>query len=332
MGRENRNTVDSYDEVKTLKRELLILQKDLKLTKSRDRRRELRKYIDDLRIEMAWALMDRGDYEQALLLYKSLSWGTCGEMKCNGMARALTEMGFYDEARQLLRAGLKSFPKSYALWVAMGALHDSLGENFESLKCMETALRFAPEDNSTGLYNKALILIKLGCYGDALPIINELIERYPDDPKHLAERGALALDMGYPQEALQYYQKAMELWQRSPSVYDGLCVYTGLCSSYLALGMKGEAMEIALEGFKKFPDRDSILYHNLAATFFEMGWRNDCIEILKKGLEKFPKDEDLKKFLKDVEDDLDDPDDNEKPPLLGILLLLALLHKRRRRK
>ena len=133
-------------------------------------------------------------------------------MKCNGMARALTEMGYHDEARRVLKLGLKKFPESYALWVAMGAWHDSRGENFESLKCMEIALRFAPEDNSTALYNKAFTLIKLGCHGDALPIIDELIERYPDDPRHLAERGSCALDTGYPQEALKYYQKAMELW------------------------------------------------------------------------------------------------------------------------
>ena len=63
-----------------------------------------------------------------------------------------------------------------------------------------------------------------------------------------------------------------------------------------------------------------------------MGWRNECMETLKKGIEQFPDDEELKKFLKDVENDTDDPDKGDKPPILGLLLLMALLHKRGRRK
>jgi len=315
-------------ELKTLKEEYLMATRELSRVKSNAKRRELKEFVDDVKMRLGWALLDHGRYEQGLALFESLSWRTHGQMKCNGMARALTEMGYHDEARRVLKLGLKKYPESYALWVAMGAWHDSLGEDFESLKCMEIALRFAPEDNSTGLYNKAFTLIKLGCYGDALPIIDELIERYPDDPKHLAERGSCALDMGYPQEALTYYQKAMEVWQRNPIAYPGVCIYTGLCTAYLELGMKREAMEIALEGVKTFPDDDPALYQNVAATILEMGWRKEVIEVLKKGVEKFPNDEELKKFLKGVEDDMDDPDKGDKPPILGLILLMALTRKK----
>jgi tetratricopeptide (TPR) repeat protein len=249
-------------------------------------------------------------------------------MKCNGMARALTEMGYYDEARKLLEVGLRRFPDSYALWVAMAALYESIGDYFESLRCLESALQFAPEDNSTGLYNKALILMKIGSYGDAVSMIEDLIERCPEDPKYLAERGALALDMGYPREALQYYQRAINLWQHSQDIYAGICIYTGLCSTFMELGMKKEATEIAVEGLKKFPDEDSIIYHNVGATFYEMGWRDEAAEVLKKGFKKFPKDEELKEFLKELEDDMDDPDGGEKPPLLGLLLLMGLIRKK----
>lgn len=218
----------NHFDLKKLKEEYVIANMELMRIKSKAEQRELKEYIDDLKIEMGWTLLDNRAFKEGLGLFESLSWKKHEEVKCNGMAMALTEMGHYDEARNLLAAGLRKFPKSYALWVALGALHDSMGDDFESLKCMEIALRFAPEDNSAGLYNKALVLIKLGCYGDALPIIDELIERYPDDPKHLAERGSCALEMGYPREALQYYQKAMEVWKRSPTIYEGICVYSGL--------------------------------------------------------------------------------------------------------
>jgi tetratricopeptide (TPR) repeat protein len=107
----------------------------------------------------------------------------------------------------------------------MGALYEDLGDDFRSLECIETAFRLAPEDDSTALYNKALALMRIGCYGDAVSVLDGLFERYPENPKYLPDRGFCALDMGCPQEALQYYQQAMEIWQRDPSTYTGICIY-----------------------------------------------------------------------------------------------------------
>jgi tetratricopeptide (TPR) repeat protein len=244
---------------------------------------------------------------------------------------ALTELGRYDEAKRVLEYGLRKFPKSCALWTGLGILCDILGLYFDALKCFDTALRFNYGENSGPLYNKALILIRLGSYGDAASIIECLIEEYPEEPRYLAEKGFCCLEMGYPQEALHVFQRAMELYERFPTVDAGVSIYSGLCCAYMDLGMKKEAMEVALEGLKTFPDEDPTLYHNVGATFYEMGWKQEATEILKKGVEKFPDDAELKAFLKDVEDDLNDPDGDIKPRFLG-LLLLALLHKRLKKK
>ena len=325
-------STSTEEETKELTRKVVRAQHDLRQIRNRKKRQELKGYIDHLNMDLGYTFLELREYEKAFALLSTVSYATHGEMKFNGMAWALTEMGHYDEARRLLEMGLNRFPHSYALWVAMGALHDNLGDDFEALKCIDTALQFAPEHSAGGLYNKAVTLRKLGCYGDARPIMDDLIERYPEDPTYVAESGVIALDTGYPAEALQYYQRAMGVWQFSPNVDDGVCIYTGLCSSYMELGMKKDAMEIALEGLEKFPDEDPIIYQNVGAAFFEMGWRNECMEILKKGVDKFPEDEELKKFLKHIEDDLDDPDGGEKPPLLGLLLLTALLHRRGRKR
>ncbi|MCX8119184.1 MAG: hypothetical protein N3G78_14795 [Desulfobacterota bacterium] len=98
------------------------------------------------------------------------------------------------------------------------------------------------------------------------------------------------------------------------------------------LGMKGEALEVALEGLRRFPDEDPVLYYNVGAVFYEMGWREDTIEVLKKGIEKFPEDEEMKMFLREIEDELDDSDSDGKNPFLGALLLMLLLYKRMRKK
>jgi len=315
-------------EKRELAQELFRARLDLEQTKSARKRRRLQEHIDGLKVDLAWALLDCKEHEQGLALLTSVSWATHGEMKCNGMARALTEMEHHDEARRLLERGLRLYPRSYALWTGMGAVYEDLGDDFESLKCIETALRYAPEDDPKGPYNKALALMRVGRYGDAAPILEGLFERDPEDPKYLSDRGVCALEMGYPQDALRYYQKAMKIWQRNPGVYAGICIYSGLCSTYMELGMKKEGMETALEGLKRFPDEDPVLYQNVGATFWEMGWRQETIEVLKKGIEKFPDDEELKKFLKDAEDDTDEPDGGVKPPVLGLMLLTAILRKR----
>jgi tetratricopeptide (TPR) repeat protein len=318
-------------ELKTLKEEYLMATRELSRVKSNTKRRELKEYVDDLKMRLGWALLDHGKFEQGLALFESLSWRGYGETKYNGIARALIEMRHYDEARRILEKGLKEFPESCALWTCLGNLNDILGDHFESLICFEAAIRCDSEKSSGTLYNKALALMGLGSHTDAVSIIDRLIEEYPEEAKYLAERGNCALETGYPFEALQYYQKAMALFSESPDMHTGVCIYAGYCSAYIELGMKREAIVIALEGLKRFPDEDSVLYHNAGAAFLGMGWRKEGLEILKKGVEKFPNDEELKKFLKDVEDDMDDPDKGDKPPILGLLLLMALIHKKWRK-
>jgi len=320
------------DEVKKLEEKLQRLEHRLRNQKSKAKRRELRKEINELKVDLGWMLMDYGDYERAFLLYRSLPWSTYGEMKYNGLARALIEMGFYVEARMLLEAGLRTYPDSYPLWIAMACLYETTGDYFESLECLEIALEFSPYDDSTALYNKSLVLMKMGCYKDAQEIIDDLIERYPEDTKFLTQKGLLALEMGYLEEALRYYQRAMEMWLKDQDLDNGIAIYSGLCSVYMELGMKKEAMEVALEGLKRFPDKDPVLYHNVGAVFFEMGWRKEALEVLKEGVRKFPGDEEMRKFLKEIEDDLDDPDDNNKSRLGALLLLMALLFRKVRKR
>jgi tetratricopeptide (TPR) repeat protein len=319
-------------ELGTLKEGYLIAIRKLSRVKSKAKRRELKEHVDNLKIKLGWTLLDYGKYEQGLVLFESLSWGGYGETKYSGIARALIEMKHYDEARKMLERGFKEFPESCALWTSLGNLNGILGDHFESLICYEAAIRCDSEKGSGTLYNKALALLGLGSHADAVSIIDHLIEEYPKEPMYLAERGNCALETGYPREALQYYQKAMALFSESPYMHTGVCIYAGMCSAYIELGMKREAIVVALEGLKRFPDEESILYYNAGAAFLGMGWREEALEILNKGVEKFPDDEELKDFLKQVEDDMGDSDEGDRPPILGLLLLMALIHKKMRKK
>lgn len=324
-------SANNHDVLKDLEEKYLCAREQLKQAETKSRKRKLKERMEDIKVDLAWELLDRGEHEKGLALYVSVSGAKHREWKCNGIARALIEMRHYGEARTILEKGLKEFPESSALWTCLGNLHNILGDHSEALICFEAAIR-CDSENSNLRYNKGLALMGLGSYTDAASIMDRLIEEYPQEPLYLAERGNCALESGYPREALQYYQEAMALFPESPKTDTGICIYAGLSAAYIELGMKREAIMTALEGLKRFPDEDSVLYYNAGAAFLGMGWRKEALEVLQKGVEKFPNEEDLEKFLKEVEDDMDDPDKSDRPPILGLLLLIAMLHKRRGNK
>ena len=218
----------------------------------------------------------------------------------------------------------------------LGNLNGILGDHFESLICYEAAIRCDSEKSSGPLYNKALSLMGLGSHADAVLIIDHLIEEYPKEPMYFAERGNCALDTGYPREALQYYQRAMALFSESPEIHIGVCIYAGMCSAYIELGMKREAIMAALEGLKRFPDEDSVLYYKCRRCFFGDGLAQGSCGSSRKGARRNFRmmRTSRRKFLKEVEDDTDDPDrgDNTSFPRADFAHGADLYEKNRRKK
>jgi tetratricopeptide (TPR) repeat protein len=84
-----------------------------------------------------------------------------------------------------------------------------------------------------------LTLSDLGYYEDSLSIVGKLLKKYPDVPEYLLEAGYCTLMMGYPENAIEYYKKALHNGFLSPSIYGGL-----VCA-YMEMGLKYEALEIA---------------------------------------------------------------------------------------
>jgi tetratricopeptide (TPR) repeat protein len=99
----------------------------------------------------------------------------------------------------------------------------------------------------------------------------------------------------------------------------------------MELGLKKEALEIAQEGLKVFPD-ESAMYENLGETYFEHGWISEARDVIEDGLKKFPDDERLKTVLERIEDETDSPDDPKRPPFISIMILLSLIIDKLRKK
>ena len=322
------NQADPFRELTKIKRDLLKAQKKLRLTKEGAEKIELKTLIDSLKMDLGWKLLDYGEHEQGLALFMSVSTEGNQERKIYGVSRALTDMGYYDEALKLLMNGLRKFRKSCNLWTGCGIVNNLLGNGLQALRCFEAAIEFGPKKTPELFYNKALALVNLRRYKEAISILDQLIEHCPG-PMYLAERGECSLNTGYPYEALRYYQKALELLNKNPEVEAGLCIYAGLSATYIELGMRKEAMEIALEGISRYPDKEPCLYYNLASSLMAMGRKEEATEVLESGIKRFPESEHLKKLLIDL-DDMDDP--GGRSAIFGILLLVAWVKRRLRRR
>jgi tetratricopeptide (TPR) repeat protein len=320
MDKRDSNLVSIFEDIDNLKKRVKYVRRKLRQEKSESTRKDIIHSLSDLNNQLAWSFLDAGEFEKGLSIYQSLSWRTHGEDKYNGISRALIEMEYYDDARQILERGINRFPQSHCLLVGMGLLHRRLGHDFDALRYFKQALKCSPGDRHA-LYDKAITLSELGYYEDSLSIVNKLIKKYPDDPEYLIETGYCTLMMGYPENAIEYYKKASDTGFASPSIYGGL-----FCA-YVEMGLKKEALEMAQKGIKKFPDVPA-MYENLGEAYFEYGWIDDAKKVLQEGLRKFPDDERLKEVLKKIDDDTDDPDKNRKPPLVGIMLLLSLILKK----
>lgn len=323
------NQADPFRELTKIRKDLLKAQKRLRLTKEEAEKIELKTLIDSLKMDLGCKLLDYGEHEKGLALFMSVSGKGNQERKIYGVSRALTDMGYYDEAQKLLIKGLRKFRKSCSLWTGCGIVNNLLGNGLQSLRCFEAAIEFGPKKTPELFYNKALALVKLQRYREAILILDQLIEHCPR-PMYLAERGNCSLETGYPCEALRYYQKALDFLNKNPEVEAGVCIYAGLSATYIELGMRKEAMEIALEGISRYPDKEPALYYNLGSTLMAMGYKEEAREVLKLGIKRFPESEYLKKLLRDV-DDMDDPHSG-RSTMIGILLLVASIKRRFRRK
>lgn len=129
------------DYLKMLRRKYYFATNQLQLARSKGQIKRLHGYIEELKIDMAWLLLECGKFEEGLSMYSSVFGKQYREKKYVGIGRALTEMKRYGEAKNVLEKGLKEFPKSYALWEGLGILHDALGEHLEALNCFEAAIR-----------------------------------------------------------------------------------------------------------------------------------------------------------------------------------------------
>ena len=117
---------------------------------------------------------------------------------------------------------------------------------------------------------------------------------------HFSILGAIKQNLGYSQEALNYYEKAMKLVElnlgKNSYIYSRLL--SNAANQYYekgevlkAISLFQESIKIA-EQFDDFSGSIPTAYYNIANYFFSMGYRHKAKSYLHKAISSLPKDHD----------------------------------------
>ena len=127
-------------------------------------------------------------------------------------------------------------------------------------------------------------LINREDYSNALPLINEVLENYPDDDATLNFMGYIHLMGDQPALAYQYFRRAL---QESPG---NKALWTSLGRACHEMDMFDDAIKYFLKS-AELDNSYSLAYSNAAASFVQISeWKN-AEEVCKIALEANPDDQ-----------------------------------------
>lgn len=297
-------------------KELKTVKAKLKSTKDKFAREMFGSLVHDLTAKLAWALIECDRYEESYALARTLPWRTYARNRYLCEGTSLIHLKRLADARVLLEAGARRYPDFVPILVSLGNCYTRLNEHEKALECQERALALYPRDPKI-LFNKAADIYNLGFYEDAMAILQKMLRKRPRDPWCHALMGHCYNQIGYPEDARRYFTMSIA------GGYPFVDAHEGLFHTFYDQGMRNDAISAALEGLRRFPGQEPELYMNLAATYHEMGWTKEAIDVIQQAIAVFPEDKELKEWLEELEDDMNDPDKGEEVKKPKILLFLA---------
>ncbi len=189
------------------------------------------------------------------------------------------------EGVECYRAALALRPDSTVVRYYLGRLYSKLGQFDRSMEQFTIALRQRPDDG-TFLFHIGVNHYRLGRAEPALAILRGLVDR--SEPAWLRGWSALMaghclLTQGKAQEAIAYFERAVEA-DRGQSRF-----YAGLLEAVLASGQVDEKQRVLREFLARFPD-DADVLNNLAwplATAADVRMRDldEAIRLARRSVE-----------------------------------------------
>jgi tetratricopeptide (TPR) repeat protein len=134
---------------------------------------------------------------------------------------------------------------------------------------------------ATELYVTGLRYVWAGKFEMALPYFVETIKWNPNHGQAFFQIGYCLASMGKRQEAIEPYQKALQLEPQNPIILNNLC------GAYGNSGRYGEAVKSCQEAIQLKPDLAEA-YNNLGWSYRQMGRYQDAIQSCKQAIRLQP--------------------------------------------
>ena len=125
-------------------------------------------------------------------------------------ASYLLAMGRAAEALTAATRAAELRPGDAMTWYTIALIHNRLEDRERELAAYDNVLRIDP-GNAPALLNKGATLYELGRLEWALKVFNDLVHRYPQDPRGWNNRGLALKGMGRAVEAQAAFEKASAL-------------------------------------------------------------------------------------------------------------------------
>lgn len=135
---------------------------------------------------------------------------------------------------------LKYSPKSAAVWNNKGLAHGALKQSDQAYDCYKKAASLSRK-LAGPLVNISHILFDKGQYKEAILALDQALEREPNTPSALSNRGIVKMVSGDKEGAIKDFNKVIELAPKDPDGYKNRGIYFQRVGNYQA----------AIDDFKK---------------------------------------------------------------------------------
>jgi tetratricopeptide (TPR) repeat protein len=188
--------------------------------------------------------------------------------------------GYPDRALPYLEETLRSRPENWKALLAMGRIHQELGQDREALATFGKVLKIRP-DYPPALVNAGEAHLKLNNPAAARALFAKALEADPKCADAANQLGLLSAEANDFEGARQRFQQAIGAQRDHTGAINNLGVL------YAKMGQANNSVAAFRYGIQVDPDDDQ-LYLNLARIYVTMGEREQARAVLHQLLERKP--------------------------------------------
>ncbi len=245
---------------------------------------------------LVYIAIQRKDFDKAVELLKRLTgFGSTSTMARYHLATIFMDQDRYREAIGNLREAIRNDVRTPALYEALGVAYASMRNWGRSARAFNTALTLGPGTAET-IRALCLILFQQGEHEHAVPLLESLISKYPDDSKAREMLAQSFLTSEKYKPARAQFQLAIESMKKehSEKSIHGACIANniGVCCAFL--DDLSEAERWYKYSLELGEDKLAFPFSNLARVYMRKGLRGEALELAERSIKLFPKDEDTR--------------------------------------